>query len=70
MAKIHSTVKELLTEIDDYCRLSQTTRTSFGLGAMNDGNFVSRLEEGRLPNLRTFERVRAYIAKRSKAVTR
>jgi len=70
MAKMHSTVKDLLIEIDAHCRRSQITRTAFGKGAMNDGNFVFRLEDGRLPGIKTFERVRAYIAKHSKAVTK
>jgi ketosteroid isomerase-like protein len=68
MAKIHPTVKNLLTEIEAYCARSQITPTAFGKHVMNDGNFVHRLRDGRIPGITTIERVNAYIAKRSKAV--
>jgi len=70
MAKLHPTVKELLTEIEEYCSRSRITPTAFGKAAMNDGNFVYRLRDGRIPGITTIERVRKYIASRSKAVTR
>ena len=70
MAKIHPTVKHLLIEIEAYCARSQITPTKFGKIAMNDPNFVHRLNDGRTPGLRTIERVHAFIAKHSKAVAK
>ena len=70
MAKIHPTVKELLTEIEAYCARSQMTPTAFGKHAMNDGNFVHRLKDGRIPGITTIERIHAYIAKHTKAVNK
>ena len=70
MAKIHPTVKNLLTEIEAYCARSQMTPTKFGQRAMNDPNFVHRLRDGRTPGIVTIERIHAFIAKHTKAVTR
>ena len=68
MKKLHPAVVELLTEIEAYRALSGTTRTVFGLEAVRDGNFISRLEGGRNPRFVTIERVRSHIARRTKAV--
>ena len=46
------------------------TPTAFGKHAMNDPNFVHRLNDGRTPGLRTIERVHAFIAKHTKAVNK
>jgi len=70
MANIHPTVKKLLTEIEAYCARSQITPTAFGKRAMNDGNFVHRLRDGRIPGITTIERINTYIARHSKAVTK
>ena len=70
MAKIHPTVKELLTEIEAYCARSQITPTKFGKIVMNDPNFVHRLRDGRTPGIVTIERINAFIAKHTKAVTK
>ena len=46
------------------------TPTKFGQRAMNDPNFVHRLRDGRTPGIVTIERIHAFIAKHTKAVTR
>ena len=33
----------------------------------NDGNYIPRLEQGRTPSLLTIDKVRKYIAQRSRA---
>jgi hypothetical protein len=68
MARLHPTVQALLAEVEAYRVRSGTDRTRFGLEAVNDGNFITRLEHGRLPTIRTIERVRAFIDRNSKAV--
>ena len=70
MSDIHPAVKKLLTEIEAYRARSGMTRTEFGLRAVHNGNVISRLEQGVVPTIKTIDRIRAYIAKRSKAVTR
>lgn len=61
-------VKELLAEIEAYRVQAGIDRTAFGLQVMNDGNFITRLELGRNPRFVTIERVRRFIAKKTKAV--
>jgi predicted transcriptional regulator len=68
MKKLHPTVQELLAEIEAYRARSGIDRTSFGRQAMNNGNFISRLEEGTIPTLSTIDRVRAFIDGHTKAV--
>ena|SRR6478609_1332786 len=65
--KRHPIVQDLLAEIEDYCARSGINRTNFGTQAMRDGNFIPRLEAGRIPTFKTVERVRAFIEKNSKA---
>jgi hypothetical protein len=66
--KIHPVVAELLAEIEAYRARSGVDRTAFGLEAVQDGNFISRLEHGRNPRLQTIDRVRIFIARKTKAV--
>jgi hypothetical protein len=68
MKKLHPTVQELLTEIEAYRARARMDRTAFGLQAVKDGNFITRLEHGRVPTFKTVDRVRAFIARKSKAV--
>ena len=68
MPKIHPVVEGLLAEIEAYRVRAGIDRTQFGLEAMNDGNFISRLEHGRNPRFETIDRVKGYIAKKTKAV--
>jgi hypothetical protein len=61
-------VKELLTDIEAYCARSGTDRTAFGLEAVNDGHFIRRMEMGRIPTIKTIDKVRAFIDRNTKAV--
>lgn len=65
---VHPEVRSLLTEILAHCEKRECSRTSFGLDAVNDGNFVRSLERGRMPMFSTIDRVKAYmrIAKKEK----
>jgi hypothetical protein len=65
---LHPVVIELLTDIAVFRERSGMDRTTFGLKAMNDPSFISRLELGRNPRFVTIEKVREFIAKRTKAV--
>ena len=61
MKKLHPNVVTLLADIEAYRALSGEDRTAFGLGALNDGNFISRVEHGRQPSFCTIDRVYRYI---------
>jgi hypothetical protein len=68
MKKLHPTVESLLSEIDAFIARTGTDQTNFGLDVINDGHFVKRLRHGRVPKLQTIDRVRGYIASKTKAV--
>jgi hypothetical protein len=68
--KLHPFAQELLDEIEAYCKLTNTDRTQFGLEAVNDGHFIARMEQGRIPKIPTADRIRNYMAKKTKAVRR
>jgi hypothetical protein len=53
---------ELLREIEAWCRSTGTAESTFGRLAINDGKLVSRLREGKNVTLRTYRRVRDFIA--------
>ena len=59
--KRHPEAAALLGEINAFLRATGMTPTDFGIGAMNDGNFISRLRGGRTPTLTTLDRVRKFI---------
>ena len=65
---LHPSVQDLLLDIEQYRARAGVDRTNFGLQAMNDGNFIPRLEQGRIPQVRTFDKVRAFIDRQTKAV--
>jgi hypothetical protein len=68
MNKLHPAAAQLLAEIEAYCKLTSTDRTAFGIEAVNDGHFIARMEDGRIPKIPTMDRVRAFMAKKTKAV--
>jgi hypothetical protein len=70
MKKLHPFAQQLLDEIDAYCKLTGTDRTTFGLEAVRDGHFIARMEQGRIPKIPTADRVRAFMARKTKAVRR
>ena len=59
--KRHPDATALLGEIEAFLERTGMTQTSFGLMAMNDGNYISRLRGGRTPTLQTLDRVRLFI---------
>lgn len=63
MKKLHPMAQQLLDEVTTYCTVRGLDRTTFGLEAVNDGHFITRLEGGRIPKIPTMDRVRAYMAK-------
>lgn len=58
-----STMASLLREIEDFLAETQMKKTAFGLKALNDGTFVSRLQDGANVTVKTVDRVRAFIAR-------
>jgi hypothetical protein len=65
--KLHPAAKELLAEIEAYRARSGVDKTNFGKQAVNNGNFVFRLEGGAIPQFKTIDRVRAFINRQTKA---
>jgi hypothetical protein len=70
MKRLHPTAQQLLDEIELYCKLTRTDRTTFGMEALNDGHFIARMEQGRIPKIPTMDKVRAYMNRKTKAVRR
>lgn len=53
---------ELINEIEAFCAKHEMTEGQFGLGALNDKNFVIDLRNGRDLRMSTLERVRNWMA--------
>jgi hypothetical protein len=68
MVKIYPEVAQLLVEIEAYRARAGIDKTNFGLDAMGDGNFITRLEHGRNPRFETIDRVKSYINRKTRAV--
>lgn len=58
-------MEDLLTEIDDFLARAKMADTTFGLKAVNDGKFVSRLRDGGECLPRTATRARNFIHQHS-----
>jgi hypothetical protein len=56
-----ATSDQILGEIRDYCRATQTAESTFGRLAVNDGKLVSRLRDGARITTGTLDKVRAYL---------
>src|SRR5690348_15668560 len=56
------TSEEILGEIRDYCRATQTAESTFGRLVVNDGKLVSRLRDGAKITTGTLDKVRAYLS--------
>src|SRR4051812_2505167 len=56
------TAEQILGEIRDYCRQTQTAESTFGRLVVNDGKLVSRLRDGARITTGTLDKVRAYLA--------
>lgn len=50
-----------VAEIDAFLERSGMSPTAFGLGAVRDPNFVADVRNGRMPSLRTVEKVDEFI---------
>ena len=54
-------IKQLIADIEEFCRLRGIAESTFGLLSVNDGKFVRRLREKGRCSVQTFERVRQYM---------
>ncbi|WP_417790674.1 hypothetical protein [Terasakiella pusilla] len=58
-------IENLLAEIDLYCERKGIKPTTFGIHAMNDGKFVSRLRKGGSVRVETLDRVKEFMSQDS-----
>src|SRR3954469_22802949 len=63
------TAEQILGEIRDYCRQTQTAESTFGRLVVNDGKLVSRLRDGAKITTGTLDKVRAYLTAHRPAST-
>src|SRR5882762_11838873 len=56
-----TTSDQILGEIREYCRETQTAESTFGRLVVNDGKLVSRLRDGAKITTGTLDKVRAYL---------
>lgn len=54
-------ISDLLKQIEAYCAEHRIEETTFGLRAVNDGKFVSRLRNGKTIQLNTLNKVLAFL---------
>ena len=59
--KQHPAIKALLDEIDAFVITAKLNPTQFGRLAVNDGNFIRAIRNGRTPSLQTVDKVRAFM---------
>ena len=57
-----ATSDQILGEIREYCRATQTAESTFGRLVVNDGKLVSRLRDGARITTGTLDKVRAYLS--------
>src|ERR1700746_2872747 len=57
---VRGTSEEILGEIREFCRATQTAESTFGRLVVNDGKLVSRLRDGAKITTGTLDKVRAY----------
>lgn len=55
------TADEFISRIDRFLAESGMTPTAFGRAAVNDPNLVGDLRSGRMPNLRTLQRISDFM---------
>src|SRR5438270_12345634 len=56
------TSDQILGEIREFCRATQTAESTFGRLVVNDGKLVSRLRDGAKITTGTLDKVRAYLS--------
>src|SRR5579872_900864 len=61
------TSDQILNEIRDYCRATQTAESTFGRLVVNDGKLVSRLRDGARITTGTLDKVRNYLSEHRSA---
>ena len=61
-AGIPSLRDTLLAQIDAFCQEWRMTRTQFGIHAMNDATFVTRLKGGSNIGINSVDKARRFIA--------
>src|SRR5580700_1076341 len=61
------TSDQILGEIKDYCRATQTAESTFGRLVVNDGKLVSRLRDGARITTGTLDKVRAFLSEHPQA---
>src|SRR5215510_3798492 len=66
-AKAPPTAEQILGEIRDFCRETQTAESTFGRLVVNDGKLVSRLRDGAKITTGTLDKVRAYLSEHCSA---
>src|SRR5215475_13796117 len=57
-----ATAEQILGEIREFCRATQTAESTFGRLVVNDGKLVSRLRDGAKITTGTLDKVRAYLS--------
>src|SRR5689334_25294051 len=57
-----ATAEQVLGEIRDFCRATQTAESTFARLVVNDGKLVSRLRDGAKITTGTLDKVRAYLS--------
>src|ERR1700754_4749112 len=57
-----ATAEQILGEIRDFCRATQTAEATCGRLVVNDGKLVSRLRDGAKITTGTLDKVRAYLS--------
>jgi hypothetical protein len=62
------TRNQLLSDVEKFLTDRNMAPTAFGISAVNDGKFVSRLRAGANMTLATIDRVRAHIAEHEAVV--
>src|SRR5919201_4696156 len=66
-AKSAPTAEQILGDIREFCRQTQTAESTFGRLVVNDGKLVSRLRDGARITTGTLDKVRAYLAEHQPA---
>src|SRR6201987_5207640 len=57
-----ATAEQVLGEIREFCRATQTAESTFGRRVVNAGKLVSRLRDGARITTGTLDKVRAYLS--------
>ena len=60
--QITATAEQILGEIREFCRATQTAESTFGRLVVSDGKLVSRLRDGARITTGTLDKVRAYLS--------